>query len=205
MVEQVNAEQWTDTVEAGAIQKPEKVAAEAGTNLSNEAIGLMGKKIGDEGSITLTQVGEKKVVAGDKAEKIKMPETVEALDRIAHGFGEKEMPLSNSERFMATALSNAINRGDLKTVSAGLAALSDNLDSAHRVLSQIRREMESKSTSVQFRTGRDQDGRPFVGLDIYGPKENIHATGDNAYTTPGWLYQKKAISSDSSSYKKLEK
>lgn len=128
----------------------------------------------------ITQAGEGKSEVINKFEK---------LDK-KFVASEKEQPLTRTEQFMANALTNAIRSNDMKGMVDVLNALSDDVKSAHRVLNDVRRSVEGKSTWMTFQTGRDQDNKPFVQLQINTPFERVVASNHSAHVEPAPSYYK---------------
>jgi hypothetical protein len=157
MVEQ---QEWTDNtvpVAEKVTQSPESTAAQARQALSADVLPniTIGATVGDNAG---TLGAGKDTTLAEKLEKLERVAKFEAK--------EKEPPFTNQERFMLNALRSSIKQNDLGAMTDALSALSDNLPSAHRVLSQLRSEMQTKSTLVNFQTGKDQDGKPFVALQV---------------------------------------
>jgi hypothetical protein len=106
--------------------------------------------------------------------------------------GKLESKLSRTEAFLADALGNSIRTGDLAGMSNAMNAIPDDADSAHRVLSAVRRSLETKSTSVTFQTGRDQDGQTFANMQVNRPGETLHISPQGAHVQshmprPEWI------------------
>lgn len=97
--------------------------------------------------------------------------------------GKLESNLSRTEEFLARSLSNSIRTGDLAGMSDAINAIADSPDTAHRVLSSVRRsvEKENPKTFVTFQTGRDEEGRGFASMQLNRPGETVHISPEGAH------------------------
>jgi hypothetical protein len=180
MVEQ---QQWTGISDTVSVTAPraEVVATEAAQNALSDVRTMQSLP-----NITIAAVGDSRnntprAFLTDRPPQGKYPMEKPAFESLAR----TEAPLTNQETFMLNSLRNSIKSGNLQETVDALAALSDNMDSAHRVLTQLRKDIEGKGTSVTFQTGKDQDNKPVVQLQInrvFG--DNLRASNHEAHLEP---------------------
>jgi hypothetical protein len=93
--------------------------------------------------------------------------------------GEKFKPLNKTETMILNSMQDAIRSGSVEKVQDMLSTLSENPQSVNRVLQELKSRLEAENflNHVNWEQGHDNNGNPFVRLNMY------HA--DNASKSSG--------------------
>jgi hypothetical protein len=99
-------------------------------------------------------------------------------------FEKQEQPLNKTETMLLNNMRDAIRSGGVEKVQEMLGALSENPKSVDRVLRALKAQMEKDNplSSVNWETGRDNNGNEFVRLNMYQANDYSKSAGGTTLT-----------------------